>query len=156
LAQFNITSDSEDERSQMLSNFSAHRFVLSGLPYASVEGFIQGIKFPPDDPARREAFQESGMAAKRIGRKAKRVYIWWGGQVIPYGSPAHVALIERAIRAKFKQNPETLTALIATGDMELVHDTGYPESAKTSLPAATFCDILTRIRHEANSQPTSS
>lgn len=144
----NIGSRSDDWRAGRLSNFSADPFTLDGVRLASVEGFIQGIKFPENDPRRKRAFQSTGRDAKRLGMEAERKFVWWQGQVILYRSPEHQHLIEHAIRAKFEQNPEALKALLATKGATLTHDLGHPESPRTSLPAKVFCDILTRIREE--------
>ncbi len=148
MAILNIGSKSEDWRAKRLSNFSADPFVLDGIQFASVEGFIQGTKFPESDPRRKHAFQSVGRDAKRFGKSAERKFVWWQGQAIPYGSQEHYCLIECAIRAKFKQNHEALKALIATKDLRFTHDLGHPESFDTSLPAKIFCDILIKIREE--------
>ncbi len=132
----------------LLSNFPALAFFLDGVEIASTEGFIQGIKFPEGDPRREQAFRMSGGKAKRMARGAEGRFVWWQGSEIAYGSFEHHALIERAIRAKFDQQPAAMEMLLATEGMELVHDLGYPESATTSLPARVFCAILTRIRQE--------
>lgn len=145
----NISSKSDDCRARRLSNFSADPFLLDGERMASAEGFIQGIKFPEGDQTRQQAFQSVGVEAKRFGKKAERKFVWWKGQAIPYGSTEHHQLIERAIHAKFEQNEEAMIALLATDGMVLTHDLGYPDPPNTSLPANTFCDILTRIREEA-------
>jgi len=155
VATLNVSSRSTDSRARRLSNFSYDPFVLDGEYIVSVEGFIQGIKFPEDHPARLRAFQLFGIKAKRSGRGAKRQFVWWTGQIISYGSPEHYALIERAIRAKLDQNPDAMHALLATKGMVLIHDydpgrpaPGRIESPYTSLPAEVFCDILSRIRYE--------
>ncbi|MEK9158470.1 MAG: hypothetical protein AAB673_00520 [Patescibacteria group bacterium] len=148
MSVLNISSRSSDWRARRLSNFSADPFVLDGEEMASVEGFIQGTKFPEGHPTRQQAFQTAGVEAKRLGKEAERKFVWWKGQAIPYGSTEHHQLIERAIRAKFEQNQEAKDALLATKGMTLMHDLGRPEPPNTSLPAAVFCDILTRIREE--------
>ena len=145
----NIGSKSDDWRACRLSNFSADPFVLDDEKFASVEGFIQGIKFPEGHPIRQQAFQSVGKWAKRFGKEAERKLVWWKGQAISYGSTEHFQLIERAIRAKFAQNKDAMTALLATEGMTLTHDLGKPDPPNTSLPAEVFCDILTRIREEA-------
>lgn len=144
----NIGSKSDDWRAKCLSNFSADQFILDGMQIASVEGFIQGIKFPEGDSRQEQAFCSVGRDAKRFGRSAEQKFVWWQGQVIPYWTREHHCLIERAIRAKFEQNLGALKALLATKGMTLTHDLGHPESYNTSLPAEVFCDILTRIREE--------
>lgn len=144
----NIGSRSEDWRARCLSNFSAHPFVLEGETFASVEGFIQGIKFPPGDSRREEAFRSVGREAKKFGRKAEGKFVWWKNLTIQFGTEFHRLLIIWAIRAKFEQNEEAREALLATKGMILTHDLGHPESPNTSLPAAVFCEILMKIREE--------
>lgn len=139
----------EDRMADLLSNFPEFPFTLDGVRLASTEGFIQGIKWPEGDPRREQAFRLFGGKAKRMGRGAERAFVWWLDQQIAYGSADHHALIERAIRAKFEQQPEAMRALLATEGTDLIHDLGYPEPPHTSLPAAVFCDILTRIRAES-------
>ena len=138
----------EGQPEDLLSNFPALAFVLDDTELASTEGFIQGIKFPESDPRRKQAFGMSGGKAKRMARGAEGRFVWWQGAEIAYGSIEHHALIERAIRAKFDQQPAALEMLLATDGMELIHDLGTPESETTSLPACVFCAILTRIREE--------
>ena len=147
----NVSSGSLDWRAHALSNFPCFPFVLDRVAIASAEGFIQGIKFPQDDPRRQEAFRSWGKNAKRIGESASREHVWWNDCQLPYNSPAHRDLIERAIVAKFSYNEGARLALISTGDIVLVHDV-EPESPFTSLPAAVFCRILTDIRTQLRTQ----
>ncbi len=149
----NIGSRSEDWRAKEISNFPRYPFVLDNVLLASPEGFIQGVKLPPENPNRKIAFASVGIAAKRIGREARSITrftkcVWWKEKEIEYRSQEHFDLIERAIRAKFEQNPKAMKALLATAGMVLTHDLGHPESQYTSLPRKVFCDILTRLREE--------
>ena len=148
MSVLNIGSKSDDWRARRLSNFSDDAFMLDGERMASIEGFVQGTKFPEGHPTRQQAFQSVGVTAKRLSKGAERKFIWWKGRAISYGSPEHYELIERAIRAKFEQNTTAMDALLATKGMILTHDLGYPDPPNTSLPARVFCDILTRIREE--------
>lgn len=157
MATLNIVADSSDWRARLLSNFAATPFVLGGQSFASVEGFIQGIKFPFGDARRRRTFALAGISAKKMGREAardygsdfyERVYVWWDGEAINYGSVFHQVVIFQAIVAKVIQNPKVREALLATSDLDLIHDLGHPESARTSLPAAVFTDFLTALREE--------
>lgn len=144
----NIVGDSSDWRAKRLSNFSNDPFDLDGETFASVEGFIQGIKFPPNHPARLEAFQSVGMKAKKLGRGAQGDFVWFRGTTVIYGSPEHHGMIGRAMCAKFEQNREAMVALIATEGQVLTHDVGHPDSPKTSLPCDLFCAFLTEIRQK--------
>lgn len=151
----NISSRSSDWRARRLSNFSIDGFVIDGVRIASVEGFIQGIKFRDDDPCRKElpdadpiraqVFCSSGIEARRFGEKAEGKFVWWWWNAIPYGSRGHRVLIERAIRAKFEQNSGAMEALLATKRLVLI----CTEELDKSIPSGFFCRVLTRIRKEA-------
>ena len=148
-ATINVSSTSTDWRGLALSNFGLSPFVFDGMLFASVEGFIQGIKFPEGDPRRNSAFASSGWDAKRLGDTADRSGAYWGGVCVPYGSPEHHRLIERAMRARIAQSPGLQEALRSTAGATLVHKVGTgAESSTTSLPASVFCRILTEIRAE--------
>jgi len=144
----NISSTSADWRGLALSNFGLSPFVLDGKLLASVEAFVQGIKFPAGDPRREAAFKSSGWQAKHLGDTADRSGVYWAGLRLPYGSPDHHRLIERAMRARIWQSKGLQEALKSTADARLIHDTGCAESPTTSLPASVFCRILTDIRAE--------
>ena len=149
----NISSTSTDWRGVALSNFGLSPFVLEGMLFASIEGFIQGIKFPEGDPKRELAFMSSGWPAKHLGDTADRSGAYWAGDCLTYGSPEHHRLIEQAIRARIEQSKGLQAALVSTADFTLVHDTGAAgESPTTSLPAVVFCRILTTLRKELLSQ----
>jgi len=143
----NACSRSTDPVGRALSNFSAHPFVVDGVQFATVEAFIQGIKFPMNDPRRKQIFAMNGFNAWKMRVQCKAEYVWWKKAKIPYNSPAHAALLKRAIQAKFAQNPDAMAALKATRGLTIIHDvSSSPESAKTSLPAVVYCQILTEIR----------
>lgn len=142
----NVGWSMDDWRAIILSNFSDFSFVIDGVAMASVEGFIQGIKWPEGHPKRELAFKSHGFAAKKLGRGAGGKLVWWKDQEIVWRSVAHIALIDRAIRAKFEQNHGAMSALLATDGEEITHDLGRPENPNTSLPAWAFCGTLMSIR----------
>lgn len=144
----NIYSKSDDPRGRLLSNFSHHPFILDGQNFESVEGFIQGVAFPEGDARRSAAFQAWGSEAKKFGEEQEKKFVWWAGKEIIFGSPDEYALIERALRAKFDQNEEAKQALAETKGLRLTHILPDPEPSITSIPAETFCSILTKIRDE--------
>ncbi len=142
----NAAYKSDDARGRAMSNLSHHPFVLDGVWCGSVEGFIQGVKFAPNDPRRNETLRLQGIPAWKMRVHAKGEFVWWNGEQIPYRSAKHTELIRRAIEAKFAQNPDALEALNATRGLTIIHETGQPESPTTTLPAVTYCAILTTIR----------
>lgn len=145
----NAAYKSSDARGRIMSNLSHHPFVLDGVWCGSVEGFIQGIKLPPEDPRREETLKLQGVSAWKMRMHAKGEFVWWNGEQIPYRSAKHADIIRRAIEAKFAQNPDALEALKATRGLKIVHETGQPESPTTTLNAVTYCAILTEIRDTA-------
>ncbi|WP_338075963.1 PAS domain S-box protein [Castellaniella defragrans] len=149
----NVAFTSDDWRGVALSNFSLSPFELDGVPLASVEGFIQGIKFPPGHPARERAFASAAWEAKECGKGADKRHAYWGEARIVFGSDEHHRLVERALRARFAQNEGLRRLLASTRGLEILHQTGEgPEPERTSLPAALFCRILSDIR-EASAPP---
>src|SRR5699024_5290361 len=114
-------------------NFELSPFVFNGILFASVEGFIQGIKFPENDQRRLQAFHLSGWDAKYLGDQADRSYVHWEGRFLGYGTTQHHQLIEDAIRARIAQSIGLQKVLLFTSGTILVHDTGRPESQTTSL-----------------------
>lgn len=142
----NIAANADDWRGVVLSNFCLSPFVFDGHLLASVEGFIQGIKFPTDDPARARAFTSSGFAAKEFSALAEGISVWWRDETHGFASPGHLALIERSIRARIAQSRGLQLALHSTGTIPIVHETGMPESSTTSLNSEDFCRIMTAIR----------
>ncbi len=147
----NVDSRSADIRERELSNLMKRPFVLDGVTLASVEGFIQGTKFPPGHPLREKAFASAGVTAKRMGYDLTHggagTYIWWNGERIPYGSAWHHKTIVRAIEASFRQNPWAHVLLRSTRGLKLTHDVGET-SEDTALPADIFCGILEDLRDE--------
>ncbi|CAK7021614.1 hypothetical protein NJI34_07290 [Pseudomonas sp. S 311-6] len=142
----NISINSSDWRGQALSNFGLSPFIFQGKLFASIEGFIQGIKFPESDSRREQAFRLSGWEAKQLGDTADRSGAYWNGGCLAYGSSGHHQLIGDAIRARIEQSPGLQAVLRSTAGAELVHVTGHVESPTTSLPATVFLQILNELR----------
>lgn len=154
-----------DPRGRLLSNLAPTPFVLDGVELSSVEGFVQGIKFPPGHPDRERIFSLSGYEAKEAGASMQREishrldrceaqFVYWLDQEIAFGSDDHHALIARALAAKFAQNPGALGALIGTKHALLIHP--IPDTPHTSLPAETFVAILTEIRSAFAKEPVAA
>lgn len=136
----------------VITNFAATPFVIDDIRCASAEGFIQALKFT-DAERQRHICALVGRAAKATGKNATRRIIrqrkvWWQGKEIEFRSSAHMALIERALRAKFTQSDRARRALLATGDATLTHKLGRSESPHTSLPTREFIRMLYTIRNE--------
>jgi hypothetical protein len=138
----------------LLSNLAHTPFVFRGIPVASAEGLIQGLK--EEKPVRQgRIFQLFGYEAQRASsdRRNARVQeagcVWFNGAKIAFPSEEYFASIEEAIQGKFRQNPEALAALVATRGARLVHDTGKKQRSGSALPGERFIAILERIRDSA-------
>jgi hypothetical protein len=138
----NITYDGV-ERWRPISNLAHTPFDLDGRRYASVEGFWQGLKFAaPEDRARVAALW--GTEAKAIGIAAPAIDRFeYEGKSIDIGRPDHWQLMTRACRAKFLQNDEARSALLATGERPLLHKVRRDSQ---TIPGVVVADIWMRAR----------
>jgi predicted NAD-dependent protein-ADP-ribosyltransferase YbiA (DUF1768 family) len=145
LEPLNVSSRSAEPAARLISNFALAPFVLDGRPYASVEGFWQGLRFE-DEAERRRIAALHGSAAKRAGNdKPWGQSVGYGGQSFGFGTPEHWALMRRACRAKFTQSLEARDALLSTGRRPLQHKM---RRDSRSIPGAIMADIWTEIRGE--------
>ena len=139
----NVAYRSSDWRIKLISNFAPTPFELDGRVYASVEGFWQGLKFPKEADRRRIAELYAG-TAKRAGEAAvPAATLEYEGERIVPGTHAHWKLMERACWAKFSQNEDARSALLATGTRPITH---VMRRDSTTIPGAIMAEIWTRIR----------
>jgi predicted NAD-dependent protein-ADP-ribosyltransferase YbiA (DUF1768 family) len=140
---------------KMLSNFWIAPFKLDGHTWNSVEHYYQASKFKennpdfylrfaidvhPEDPVAQEP-----VVAKSAGGKTGK---FKGKQIRPKGvvidpnffGGRHTEEMERAMRAKFSQNPELKKVLLLTKKAKLVH-------FQRGSPPVVF-DHLMRVRQE--------
>ena len=130
-----------------LSNFSPHPFVLDGVACASMEGFLQSLKFSNPD-MQVHVCSLVGLKAKYKG-KGKR---WWLGQTLYWrgveykrDSDEYQALLDRAYDA-MSQNDGFKRALLATGNSTLTHSLGKSNISQTVLTESEFMRRLYRLR----------
>jgi predicted NAD-dependent protein-ADP-ribosyltransferase YbiA (DUF1768 family) len=134
-----------------ISNLAHTPFVLDGMPYASIEGFWQGLKV--EDPAERKAFATlSGAEAKGRGSDVSQPPVFdYAGASIAAGSPEHWALMRKACDAKFTQHSEACAALLATGERWLTHKV---RKDSRTIPGVIMADIWMAIRARLQDEPT--
>lgn len=137
-----------------LSNFARHPFVLDDVQIASMEGFLQGLKFSNPD-MQEQICTLYGKKAKMAGKK-KRWFedqtLYWRGESIKRDSQQYQDLIDRAYDAMFRQNEKARKALLATGDATLKHSIGRRKSNETVLTKQEFCSRLTNIREQLKAE----
>lgn len=135
--------------SSALSNFAPHSFVIDGVECASMEGFLQSLKFSNPD-MQKEVCKLVGKAAKFKGKKKKwyrTQTLYWQGKEIPRDSKEYQILLERAYNALGK-NIAFQKALLATGNAALTHSMGKRKTNETVLTVQEFTHHLYRLRDE--------
>lgn len=133
-----------------LSNFPPRPFVLDGVAIASMEGWLQSLKF--DKPHVQEVVCALvGLAAKRRGQKRNKAWksiqtLWWRGVAMKRDSQDFQDLLDRAYQAAFDQHEGFRKALAASGDAVLRHSIGKSKIADTVLTEREMCSRLTKLR----------
>lgn len=137
--------------SAALSNFAPHAFIIDGVECASMEGFLQSLKFSNPE-MQKEVCKLVGKAAKFKGKKKKwwkTQMLFWQGQSFKRDSQEYQDLLDRAFDA-LAQNSSFQKALLATGNAVLTHSIGKNKITETVLTTQEFISRLNRIRNELN------
>jgi predicted NAD-dependent protein-ADP-ribosyltransferase YbiA (DUF1768 family) len=140
--------------SSSLSNFAPHPFELDGVKCASMEGFLQSLKF--ESPEMQEyVCTLVGKAAKFKGKKKKwytTQTLYWRGKPIKRDSHEYQELLDRAYNA-LNENSGFRKALEATGDANLTHSIGKNKISETVLTTREFCSRLMKLREQNRLKP---
>lgn len=134
----------------MLSNFASNSFTLDGVNIASMEGFLQSLKYKDTD-AQRRICALTGNEAKKAGKrhnfwKITQVLYWNGNKINRYSSN-YTNLITRAYDAMAESNPVFVKILLSTGYKVLVHSVGKEHKWQTVLTEDEFKEEqLVRLR----------
>ena len=153
----NVSSQGRNNTERILSNFADTPFTLGEKKFKSVESFWQGLYFP-DEETRQEVASLDGKDAKIFSRKKRQAdTVTYEGQEINIGSAEHLALMEKALEAKFQQNPAALNALINTGNKPIIHIVFSPDGKRRreseTIPGTSFAGMLIAIRNELRQKP---
>lgn len=135
-----------------LSNFAPHPFVVDGVECASMEGFLQSLKFKSPD-MQVEVCKLVGKKAKLRGRQKKwwrNQRLYWMGREYKRGGKEYQELLTRAYDALF-ENEGFRNALRATQGAVLTHSMGCNDSHKTVLTEREFISQLNRLRNRLRS-----
>lgn len=130
-----------------LSNFAPHPFIIDDVVCASMEGFLQSLKFKEPE-MQVEVCKLVGKAAKFKGKKKKwwqTQTLFWQGQTFKRDSKEYQELLDRAFDA-LSTNTSFQKALLATGTATLTHSIGKTKQQETVLTKQEFCSRLTKIR----------
>jgi len=135
--------------SSSLSNFSPHPFEIDGVKCASMEGFLQSLKFESVD-MQEYVCTLVGMAAKKKGRKKnwhQSQTLWWRGKPYKRSSQEYQDLLDRAYNC-LNMNEGFRKALEASGDAVLTHSIGKNQISETVLTTREFCSRLMKLRQK--------
>lgn len=130
-----------------LSNFSPHPFIIDGVECASMEGFLQSLKFKNPE-MQKYVCTLVGKAAKFKGKKKrwwKDQMLYWQGTEYKRSSGEYQDLLDRAYEA-LAQNVGFRNALKASGNSTLTHSMGKSDPTKTILTKQEFCSRLEKLR----------
>ena len=133
--------------SAALSNFAPHPFVLDGVEIASMEGFLQSLKFKNID-MQKYVCTLVGKAAKYKGKDKKwwqTQTLYWQGKKYKRDSKEYQLLLNRAYNALY-QNEGFKKALEASKPSILTHSIGKNDESKTVLTQSEFCGRLMKLR----------
>lgn len=132
-----------------LSNFFPHPFTFRGIEIASMEGFLQGLKFKSPE-MQREVFKLVGIAAKKKGRPKnwqQSQTLWFQGNPIPRRSDTYQSLLDEAYDAMYEQNGAFRKALTDVPvDAVLTHSIGRANESETVLTIREFIGRLNKLR----------
>ena len=133
--------------SSSLSNFAPHPFIMDGVQCASMEGFLQSLKFESVE-MQEYVCTLVGKAAKFKGKKKKwwqKQELYWRGKVYKRDSPEYQRLLNRAYNSLY-ENRSFRTALESTGKAILEHSIGKNKIQETVLTRSEFCSRLMYLR----------
>lgn len=132
-----------------LSNFAPQSFNIDGIHCASMEGFLQSLKFKNPD-MQIEVCSMVGAKAKRYGANKnwqRTQTLWWRGVAMERKSLEYQQLLDKAFMLKFSQNTKARNALLATNKANLTHSIGRTKQNETVLTKQEFCSRLHSIRN---------
>lgn len=135
--------------SSALSNFSPHPFILDDVEIASMEGFLQSLKFESVEMAKYVCTLVGYKAKKKGAKKNWKVTqtLYWQGKPIKRESDDYQHLLDRAYQAMWEQSDSFRKALIASGNATLTHSIGKTKTNETVLTIREFCSRLTKLRN---------
>ena len=139
--------------SKALSNFSPHPFTMDGVEIASMEGFLQSLKFFNPE-MQKEICKLVGRKAKMKGSKKNwQTYqkLYWQGEVFARNGKEYQHLLNRAYATMALASSSFRKALLATGDAELTHTIGRKRKNETILTRKEFCSKLMKLRESLRS-----
>lgn len=132
----------------VLSNFHPKKFVFDGVECASMEGFLQSLKFK-NEKRQREICALVGIDAKN---KGQHKFLWkitgnvyWLGKRYKRKGEEFTRLIFRAYRQLYSQNEDFRLALQSAKGKKIIHSIGKNKKGQTILTAGEFINCILNI-----------
>lgn len=134
-----------------LSNFAEYEFYVDGIKCASMESFLQSLKFRNIEK-QTQVCQLSGSEAKKSTRRSfaqlrlelTRIFYWQGKPMNRF-SDEYQKLLDKAY-SELSKNEEFIKALKSSGENNLVHSAGKRNTVETILTEYEFVSRLERAR----------
>ena len=130
-----------------LSNFAPHSFTIDGIECASMEGFLQSLKFK-DIEMQKYVCTLIGAKAKHKGRPKKwwvEQTLYWQGKAYKRDSAEYQELLKRAY-IELAKNEGFKKAIIASKNAVYTHSLGNNDPTHTILTEREFCLLLIMCR----------
>jgi predicted NAD-dependent protein-ADP-ribosyltransferase YbiA (DUF1768 family) len=133
-----------------LSNFTANKFTIDGVECASMEGFLQALKFENQN-SQIITCGLKGFDAKRKGSSRNKYWqskqtLWWNGRSYPRKSKAYQLLLNKAYNRMYTDSEGFRKALQASGKAVLTHSIGKNKESETVLTENELCKRLMHLR----------
>lgn len=133
-----------------LSNFSAFSFSIDGIDCASMEGFLQSLKYENLN-SQEATCKLVGFAAKKKGSSRtaywqQRQTLWWRGVAYPRKSKEYQILLNRAYNCLYIQNEKFRKTLSDAKSAIFTHSIGRSNEKETILTEREFCNRLQYLK----------
>lgn len=131
----------------ILSNLHPKPFIMNGLVFGSIEGFLQGLRCK-DQERQLQIFKMYGIDAKRTGREnpIKQDTLYFKGVPFNRHSEYYQKMLDKAFMCCFVQNDKFQKALYDSVGHELGHSIGKTDPKDTILTNQEFISRLDTIR----------
>ncbi|MDH4263967.1 MAG: hypothetical protein OEV78_13095 [Spirochaetia bacterium] len=144
-----IGGNNKNYPGNVLSNFTANRFVFQGVECQSMEGFLQSLKFEKEH-IQIEVCKFIGFAAKKRGKFKnwkQNQTLYWKGIAYKRDSKEYQFLLDDAFDCLMCSSEKFRNALKASGNAKLKHSIGKSKIQDTVLTEQEFCSRLEKLRN---------
>lgn len=139
-----------DSPINVLSNLYDDKFTCFDTEFASVESFLQGLKFKNINK-QAEIFKMSGKQAKKVGKHHNfwkvTGNLYFKGKKINRYSKEYCEMLSEIYYSRYEQSKEFQKALLDTELKTLTHSIGKTSQKQTVLTVDEYLNVLNFLRH---------